>query len=66
MNWLVSRAVGGTGKLAWGWLPVWLYGMNVVMFGVVNVMHGFWVPGAIMVVLLALLAVGVRQHRIPS
>lgn len=55
MNWLVSRVTGGAGKLAWGWLPVWLYGMNVFMFGVVNVMHGFWVPGMIMAFLLGVL-----------
>ncbi|MDQ3705472.1 MAG: carotenoid biosynthesis protein [Chloroflexota bacterium] len=67
MNWLVSRATAGTLKLAWTWLPVWLYGMNVFMFGVVNVMHGFWVPGAVMAALLTLLLVtSVRQRRIAS
>jgi putative membrane protein len=67
MNWLVSRTTDRGRKLAWGWLPVWLYGMNVFMFGVVNVMHGFWVPGAIMVVLLAVLwGLGGRKQRIGS
>lgn len=36
----------------WGWLPVALFAMNVFMFGVVNLAHGFWVPGAVMVGLL--------------
>jgi putative membrane protein len=58
MNGLVSWATGGGKGLRWRWLPVWLYGMNVFMFGVVNVMHGFWVPGAIMVVLLGVLGFG--------
>ena len=55
MNWLLSRATRGARGLRWRGLPVWLYGMNVFMFGVVNVMHGFWVPGAIMAVLLVVL-----------
>lgn len=55
MNWLVSRATGDAKGLRWRWLPVWLYGMNVFMFGVVNVAHGFWVPGAIMALLLSAL-----------
>ena len=67
LNWLVSRATAGTRKLAWAGLPVWLYGMNVFMFGVVNVMHGFWAPGAVMAILLALLlGTNVRRRRIPS
>ncbi|HEX8599085.1 MAG TPA: carotenoid biosynthesis protein [Chloroflexia bacterium] len=67
MNWLVSRTTARTEKLAWSWLPVWLYGMNVFMFGVVNVIHGFWVPGAVMAVLLTLLlGPGVRRRRMPS
>lgn len=61
MNWLVSRAIGSAKGLRWRWLPVWLYGMNVFMFGVVNVMHGFWVPGAIMAVLLGALGFFGRQ-----
>jgi Mg2+ and Co2+ transporter CorA len=41
--------------------------MNVFMFGVVNVMHGFWVAGAIMVVLLGMLLVfGRRQRHAPG
>lgn len=52
MNLLVSLATRGSRTLEWSWLPVFLYGMNVFMFGVVNVMHGFWVAGAVMCVLL--------------
>jgi putative membrane protein len=64
MNWLVSKTAGSASKPTWGWLPVWLYGMNVFMFGVVNVMHGFWVPGVVMAVLLAVLWLGgARGHR---
>lgn len=62
MNWLVSRATRGAKGLKWRWLPVWLYGMNVFMFGVVNVMHGFWVPGAIMGVLLGALGLAARRR----
>jgi putative membrane protein len=38
--------------LHWKWLPPTLYTMNVVMFGIVNVAHGFWVSGAVALVLL--------------
>ncbi|MEA2575879.1 MAG: hypothetical protein QOH93_3177 [Chloroflexia bacterium] len=62
LNWLVSRVASGA-KLAWAWLPVWLYGMNVFMFGVVNMMHGFMLPGAIMAVLLAVLCSAYAQRR---
>lgn len=34
------------------WLPVTLYTMNVIMFGIVNVAHGFWWPGLIALLLL--------------
>jgi uncharacterized membrane protein len=33
-------------RLRWKWLPIALFGMNVVLFGVVNVAHGYWLPGA--------------------
>lgn len=62
LNWLVSRTTGEK-KLEWSWLPVWLYAMNVFMFGVVNVMHGFWWPGVIMAVLLAVLWVFRTRRR---
>jgi uncharacterized membrane protein len=38
--------------LRWKWLPPTLYIMNVVMFGIVNVTHGFWASGAVALVLL--------------
>ncbi|HEX9989703.1 MAG TPA: carotenoid biosynthesis protein [Chloroflexia bacterium] len=38
--------------LHWKWLPPTLYTMNVFMFGIVNVAHGFWASGAVALVLL--------------
>ena len=67
MNWLVSRATRGVQRLRWRWLPVWLYGMNVFMFGVVNMMHGFWVPGVVMFLLLTVLgSTAARRHRVEN
>jgi uncharacterized membrane protein len=56
---LIGRLVGVfTGDRApsrWHWLPVALYAMNVLLFGVVNLTHGFWVAGAIGLLLLVLI-----------
>ncbi len=41
--------------LHWQWLPVALYSMNVVIFGIVNLAHGFWAEGVIVLLLLLLL-----------
>jgi putative membrane protein len=54
MNLLVSATLPRK-QVLWGWVPVALYTMNVILFGVVNVAHGFWLPGVIGIALLALL-----------
>lgn len=43
------------------WLPVALYVMNVVMFGIVNIAHGFWWPGLVALLLLAAVGLGGRH-----
>jgi putative membrane protein len=45
----------------WEWLPIALFGMNVVLFGVVNVAHGYWLPGVEALLLCG--AMGVRWAR---
>lgn len=40
MNLLVGLSTGKAETVRWAWLPVALYGMNVFMFGVVNLAHG--------------------------
>lgn len=42
--------------LRWHWLPVALYGMNVAIFGIVNLAHGFWAAGVITLLLFLLIA----------
>jgi len=49
------------GNLRWAWIPVALYGMNVALFGVVNIAHGYWLPGALAVLISG--AIGVRWAR---
>ncbi|HUS17338.1 MAG TPA: carotenoid biosynthesis protein [Chloroflexia bacterium] len=39
----------------YGWLPVLLYGMSLLMFGVLDAARGFWVPAALAGGLLLLL-----------
>jgi putative membrane protein len=43
------------------WLPVTLYTMNVVMFGIVNIAHGFWWPGLVGLILLGGVWAGSRR-----
>ncbi|HYP41790.1 MAG TPA: carotenoid biosynthesis protein [Chloroflexia bacterium] len=52
MNVLVSLILRPNADMHWKWLPPTLYIMNVVMFGIVNVTHGFWASGAVALVLL--------------
>ena len=54
----VYRLIAVRGNLKWKWLPTALYGMNVVMFGIVNLAHGFWVAGPVAIVLVGLVAAG--------
>ena len=52
MNLVVGQIINLDRHLRWGWIPVSLYAMNVIMFGIVNLTHGFWWSGAIGLVLL--------------
>jgi uncharacterized membrane protein len=63
MNFIVSRVVKLKREVRWGWVPVTLYVMNVLMFGIVNLTHGFWWSGAIGLVLLSSLWLA---RRVPS
>jgi bisanhydrobacterioruberin hydratase len=54
LNLLVSVVVPRR-QVRWPWVPVALYAMNVVLFGVVSVAHGLWLPGVVGLLLLALL-----------
>jgi putative membrane protein len=49
--------------LLWNWLPIALYCMNVVMFGLVNVAHGFWIAGLIGAVILGVLLIPLVLRR---
>lgn len=42
----------------WARLPLALYLMNILLFGVVNAAHGLWLPGLITLVLLTAVAIG--------
>jgi putative membrane protein len=42
------------GSVRWGWVPLALYIMNVVLFGVVNLAHGLWLPGVIAIALVGI------------
>lgn len=55
MGGLAGAILGRRQTLRWGWVPVALYAMNVLLFGVVNVAHGFWAAGVIGLGLLAVL-----------
>jgi putative membrane protein len=48
-------------QLTWAWLPVALYAMNLVMFGLVNLAHGFWLAALVGAVLLALVTFRVAR-----
>lgn len=55
---LLSGAVSalvGKKPLRWTWLPVALYAMNAVLFGVVCLAHGLWWPAFIGLLLIVLL-----------
>jgi putative membrane protein len=68
---LMSLLLGAVLKprsVRWGWVPLALYIMNVVLFGVVNVAHGLWVPGVIGVVFVGVVWLSLRRQggRLPS
>ncbi len=48
-------------RLLWEWIPVALYVMNVALFGVVNIAHGYWLPGALALLILGV--IGMRRAR---
>ncbi|MEO8288086.1 MAG: carotenoid biosynthesis protein [Chloroflexota bacterium] len=65
MNLIVAALLGLDKPLRWKWLPVALLGMNVVLFGVVNVAHGYFIAGAIGLAMLGLLLAGwIRQNNV--
>jgi putative membrane protein len=51
---LLLGSLAPRGGVRWTWLPVALYAMNVVLFGVVNIAHGMWLPGVVAALLLLL------------
>ncbi|MEO6457150.1 MAG: carotenoid biosynthesis protein [Chloroflexia bacterium] len=63
MNLGVYSLLGQHPNLKWNWLPSALYGMNVVMFGLVNLTHGFWVAGTVALVLIGVMAVSLLKRR---
>jgi putative membrane protein len=52
LNTVMSRALSLKVQLSWAWVPIALYMMNVLMFGIVNLTHGFWWSGAVGLLLL--------------
>jgi hypothetical protein len=46
----------------WEWLPIALFVMNVVLFGVVNLAHGYWLAGAEAVLLCGVIGVRWARH----
>ncbi len=52
---LVMYLLPSSGPSRWTWVPSALYALNVGMFGLVNLSHGFWVPPLIGLLLLLLL-----------
>jgi bisanhydrobacterioruberin hydratase len=64
----LAAALSRRGALTWVWLPVTLLGMNAAMFGIVNLAHGYWLSGAVMILLLFLsyrALTKIRQYRNP-
>jgi putative membrane protein len=59
MNALVTALVRHE-PMRWPWVPVALYVMNLILFGVVDLAHGLWVPALIGLLLVALL-IGARR-----
>jgi uncharacterized membrane protein len=57
MNLIVAALPGFNKTVEWAWLPVALFGMNVVLFGVVDVAHGYWIAGVVGLVMAGLIAV---------
>jgi putative membrane protein len=54
---LMSLLLGAALKVRsvrWGWVPLALYIMNVILFGVVNLAHGLWLPSVIALALVGL------------
>ena len=60
MNLVVVATLGLTGRLKWAWMPVALFVINVALFAVVNVAHGYWIPGIVGLVLVGLVGVQAR------
>jgi len=52
-------------RLRYGWLPPLLYGMSLVMFGLLNAGRGFVIPALLAAALLVLVLRTVRMARMP-
>ncbi len=63
MNLIVSQVLNLNIQVRWGWVPTTLYVMNVLMFGIVNLTHGFWWSALIGLTLLVGLWL---MQRVPS
>lgn len=67
MNVLASRVLDLARPAQWSWMPIALYVMNVVMFGIVNITHGFWWSGLVgLILLVSLWLLRLRKMRAPS
>lgn len=66
LGFILSAFTRSDRPLLWSWLPITLYCMNVVMFGLVNVAHGFWVAGLIGAVILGVLLIPLMNRRLIS
>ncbi len=62
MNLALAALLNLRRSLRWEWMPVALYGMNVALFGVVNMAHGYWLPVALAVVIIGAIAVRRARH----
>ncbi|MDQ6693277.1 MAG: carotenoid biosynthesis protein [Chloroflexota bacterium] len=58
---LVAHLLPSPVLMRWGWVPAALYSLNVGMFGLVNLSHGFWIPPLIGLLLLLLFAYRSRR-----
>jgi bisanhydrobacterioruberin hydratase len=52
LNLLLLYRINLWGRLRWPWVPIALYAMIVLMFGIVNAAHGFWLAALVGLVLL--------------
>lgn len=58
MNLAVSAILKSSRPTFWAWMPVALFTMNVLLFGTVNIAHGYWLSGIIALILITAIALG--------